>query len=257
MLVTDQVVPIDGLNGAFPIFIERVNSAENIWVIGGGSDDKATTEEAYGGWIKILKIEKTKKCHEDCVTCINEYTVDPLNCLTCSDSTKILGPSGCKCSGNCLSCSENGNPQKCKACSKGYFLKDDDSDGIGECVEGETALSTCDSEKTTLETEKKTLDDKVKELEGKISSGGGSDGSKVNSQENPPQTNINGVTISGCVSANKETGLCKMCARGYAKDTTNEDEDATKCTWCGVENCGKCIIKNGNGEKNVLNVFKV
>lgn len=46
-MVTDQIVPIAGLNGAFPMFIERIDPEKGTWIIGGGSDDKLTDEEAF------------------------------------------------------------------------------------------------------------------------------------------------------------------------------------------------------------------
>lgn len=122
VLITNQVVPTAGLNGAYPIFVERIDPGRSIWIIGGGSDNQATADqEAFGGWYRILQFNEPygPKCHLDCITCINEGTIDPVNCLTCSDGTSILGPSGCKCSANCLSCSENDNPQNVN-----FVLKD-------------------------------------------------------------------------------------------------------------------------------------
>lgn len=265
-MVTEKVLPQSGLNEPYPNFLERVDSVEGIWIIGGGSEDKISDDqEAHGGWFTIFKVEK-QRCHEDCDSCINEFTFDPLNCVTCSDNTVILGPSGCKCAENCLSCSENGNSLKCKACSKGYFLKDEDNDGVGECVEGEIPLEICSNEKTNLEAEKNSLfgnletcsndktslegennklDEKIKELEKKLSA----EEENSTANKNPPSTTINGVSFPGCVLSNKETGLCKMCARGFAKDTLNEDEDATVCSWCGVEGCDYCRLRNGDGKR--------
>lgn len=161
MLVNDQVIPSPELNQQFVNFIQKINPEEGVWIIGGGSGDKLSTEEAFRGWYKILQFndpyKPPKKCHDDCATCVEIYTIDPHNCLTCADNTKILGVSGCKCSPNCLSCSENNNPQKCKSCSKGYFLQDGDDDGVGECIEGEVAFDTCTGEKNDLASDKVNL----------------------------------------------------------------------------------------------------
>lgn len=156
-IVTNKVVPSE-LIQPYTNFIERVSPANNIWIIGGGSGTKTLdAAKTKAGWFGMFKIEKSK-CHEDCLTCINEGVYEATNCITCTDNTKILGPSGCKCSINCLSCSENNNMEKCTSCKKGYFSDDENNDGQGTCVEGKESLSTCTSQKETLQDDKTKLE---------------------------------------------------------------------------------------------------
>lgn len=157
-IVTNQVVPT-GLTEAYITSMEIINSDQGVWVFSGATGSTGGNK----GFYHIVKLNSpfvaytptptptVEKCHDDCLTCTVKDN-DSAKCITCSNtSVKILGPSGCNCAANCISCSENQNSQKCKACVKGYYLKDDNNDGEGECVEGETALTTCTAGKTSAE----------------------------------------------------------------------------------------------------------
>lgn len=228
--VTDKIVPSE-LLFVIPASIDRVNSDERTWIFSGATEG----EGGRKAWASIVKLTLPlpNKCHPDCETCFKEHdTTNAANCIKCTNGKKVLGPSGCECSENCTSCSENNNPKKCKACKEGFYLfKESDVEGEGSCK----TLDTMESQLAGLKITNSELEGKVQEL--KIVA----NANVTDLIKKLPVTDENGIKIVGCMEAD-EKGLCKTCMEGTTKDTVRDLDNAESCISCGVSGCSECEL---------------